>query len=308
MVRDAARRTLSSQELSATTRLDEVLADDGSLDIEGSSLDDEALMAVLADAANATDRELRQAARDAAAGLAISLASRSDSTVRGPRRAATVRADRAEGDLDIDRSLPGVALAKAAGHPPRRDDLWVETRRDQRVHLCLVVDRSGSMAGERLATAAVTAAACVLGAARQRQLTTSVLLFNNRCVVLAEPSERRSVNDVIDDVLTLRGAGSTDLASAALSAGRRHAREAADRYLSIVVSDCAWNEGDDPRDALGALARLGPLSILIPAGADPEGAARRLGDDVGAMTRTGLRATTVANELAAVAVAARLTR
>ena len=53
--------------------------------------------------------------------------------------------------------------------------------------LCLVVDRSGSMGGERLAAAAVAAAACAWRAPRDW----SLLAFSDRVLVLKGQGQER---------------------------------------------------------------------------------------------------------------------
>ena len=63
------------------------------------------------------------------------------------------------GDLDVDASLDAVLEARAARRPPNLDDLTVRSWHRPGTALCLLVDRSGSMRGERLAAAAVAAAA-----------------------------------------------------------------------------------------------------------------------------------------------------
>ena len=69
--------------------------------------------------------------------------------------------------------------------------------------VCLLVDRSGSMGGARLAAAAV-AAACVAWRAPDDH---SVVAFGERPLVVQHQAGRRSAAVVADDLLALRGFG-----------------------------------------------------------------------------------------------------
>ena len=121
--------------------------------------DADGALVLLAALTGATDERLREAARRLAARVVL------DVTRAGPARATGVGrierrpADRAEGDLDLDASLEPLQLARAGGTAPPLDELRVSTWGRPSTALCLVVDRSGSMNGERLATAALAAAA-----------------------------------------------------------------------------------------------------------------------------------------------------
>ena len=71
----------------------------------------------------------------------------------------------------------------------------------------LLVDRSGSMSGDRLATAAVAAAACSWRAPSDW----SVLAFADRQLALQSQDDARAPAAVVGDLLRLRGQGTTDL-------------------------------------------------------------------------------------------------
>jgi uncharacterized protein with von Willebrand factor type A (vWA) domain len=83
--------------------------------------------------------------------------------------------------------------------------------------LCLLVDRSGSMGGKPLATAALAAAAV----AWRAPVDYSVLAFGKDVVVAKRPGRAKSGEQVVNDVLSLRGFGTTDLAGALQVAGEQ---------------------------------------------------------------------------------------
>ena len=67
---------------------------------------------------------------------------------------------------------------------------------------------------------------------------------------------------VVDDVLRLRGYGTTDLAAALDAARAQLARATARRRIAILMSDCRATAGNDPLVAAG---RLDELCVIAPA-------------------------------------------
>lgn len=177
------------------------------------------------------------------------------------------------GDLDVDASLETLLAATARGVPPDlaelRSTVWGRTS----VALCLLVDRSGSVGGARLATAALAAAAVALRA----PLDHSVLAFNDRVLVLSGQQDRRPVAEVVDALLALRGHGTTDLALGLDAARRQLLRSAATRRITVLLSDGRPTTGPDPVPAARALDEL---VVLAPA--DDADQARELAARAGA--------------------------
>jgi Mg-chelatase subunit ChlD len=67
---------------------------------------------------------------------------------------------------------------------------------------------------------------------------------------------------VINDVLTLRGYGTTDLAGALIAAQQQLTRSRAGRRIAILLSDCrATVDGD----AIAAAAGIDELVVIAPA-------------------------------------------
>ena len=118
---------------------------------------------MVADLVHATDERLRAQARRLAAQLVIDRCKAGRVVRTGIGRPRQVPAARG-GDLDVDASMDGIVTARGERRPPGLDDLTARDWGRQDLALCLVVDASGSMEGERLAAAATVAAACVLRA------------------------------------------------------------------------------------------------------------------------------------------------
>ncbi|RLV48599.1 VWA domain-containing protein [Nocardioides mangrovicus] len=241
--------------------------------------------------ATATDERLREAARRLAARLFWSHARRGAAEDRGVSRMRSVRHRPHEGDVDLERSTDALVRARAAGQAVDPDDLWTTTWRRAPTAWCLLLDRSGSMHGEALATAALATGAFLLRAGRER----AVLSFADDVVALASMADGRRDDDVLDRVLALRGSGTTELATALDAAADQLGRTAARRRVTVLLSDCRATR---PEEVPAAAGRHEELVVLAPAG-DPAAAL--------ALARaTGARVATVSGPSQVPAALARL--
>ncbi|MEC8070148.1 MAG: hypothetical protein VX143_10775, partial [Actinomycetota bacterium] len=130
-------------------------------------------MSLLAQMRGATDQKLAALAARLAGRLVLDVAKAGPVQARGVGTMASSPADRVAGDLDLDASLDGLLHARATGELIDAGDLRVRHWTQPATALALVIDRSGSMSGKRLATAAVAAAAC----AHRAPVDWSVLAF-----------------------------------------------------------------------------------------------------------------------------------
>lgn len=219
--------------------------------------DPDAALVMLVDMARATDEGLRVAARRLAARVVLDRARAGTPRSGGTRVLRAVPADRG-GDLDIDASLEAVAAARAERRPPGLDELVARTWGSPELALCLVVDSSGSMGGTRLAAAALTAAACALRAPGEH----AVLSFAREVRVLRPLDGQRPASAIVDDVLALRGHGTTSLSAALRAAAGQLGLSRAGRKVVILLSDC---RGTDEDDAAAVAALLPELLVLAPA-------------------------------------------
>jgi Mg-chelatase subunit ChlD len=214
-------------------------------------------LALLVDMAGATDERLRAAARDLAGRIVLDRARSGTPRGRGIGRLRSVPAD-AGGDLDLDASLGAVVEARAVGRAPGLDELTARTWARPTLALCLVIDASGSMAGDRLAAAALTTAACAWRAPGDY----AVLAFAREVVTVRAMDALGSPDAVVRSVLGLRGHGVTGLAAALRAADEQLARTRAARRVVVLLSDCRATDGEDP---VPVGARLPELLILAPA-------------------------------------------
>ena len=214
-------------------------------------------LSLLAQMRGATDRELAILAARLAGRLVLDVAKAGPIQARGVGSLASSPADRVDGDLDLDASLDALVHARGSGELVDAADLRVRHWTQPATAIALVIDRSGSMSGKRLATAAVAAAAC----AHRAPVDWSVLAFADRVIAVKSQDDSRSPLAVVDDLLRLRGQGTTDLAGALTAAGRQLERSRAKRRVTILMSDCRATAGSDPV----AIARsLDELCIVAP--------------------------------------------
>jgi hypothetical protein len=218
------------------------------------SADPDAAVALLADLAAATDPHLRAEARRLAGRLLPQLGRVGPPQRRGTRRLVWRRAA-PEGDLDVDRTLE-----RSHGARPRdpRDLVGRELAGAPR-SVCLLVDRSGSMSGHAVGMAAVAAAAVVRAAGER--LRCGVVAFAAEPLVLLDVhAERpRPASAVVDDLLSLRGHGTTDLARVLRVACAQLEHVAPGGRTALLLSDCLATTGGDPLPAAGGLDRLDVL-------------------------------------------------
>lgn len=239
----------------------------------------------------ATDPTLASLAARLAGRLLLDVARVGPSESRGIGRLVTGAADRFDGDLDVDASLDALLDARAGGRSLVADELRVRHWTKPAMALSLLVDRSGSMSGDRLATAAVAAAACSWRAPSDW----SVLAFSDRQLALKAQDDERAAAVVVDDLLRLRGRGTTDLDAALRSSARQLERSRAKRRVTILLSDCRATAGVDPvRSARG----LDELCVIAPAGDADD--AREFARSVGATFASVKSALEIPAALAAV--------
>ena len=220
--------------------------------------DPDAALTLLVEMSTATDEHLRAAARSLAARVVLDRARTGLPRSSGTRTLRPRRADLG-GDLDLDASLDVLAAARAESRPVGLDELVARDWGRPETALCVVIDSSGSMSGERLAAAALTAAACAWRAPGD----CAVLAFAREVTVLRAMSSSRPAASVVDPVLSLRGHGVTALATALRAAGDQLAASRAARRVVVLLSDCRATDEQDPLPAARALPEL---LVLAPAG------------------------------------------
>jgi Mg-chelatase subunit ChlD len=234
--------------------------------------DPDQTLTLVVEMSHATDEELRAAVRRLAPRLIL------DQTRRGiPRRGGVAKPRPVPahqgGDLELDRSMDAIVAARAESRMPGLDEMTAVQWARPELAICLVIDHSGSMNGARLTTAAVTGAACLTFAPEEH----AVLAFAARTRTLRPLTDTTGPTRTIEQILALRGHGTTGLAGALRAAQVQLAGARARRRVTLLLSDCRVT---DEVDAIPAARALDELVILAPAGDDDE--AVRLARESGA--------------------------
>lgn len=218
--------------------------------------DSDETLTLLVEMSVATDEALRSQVRRLAPRLIL------EQTRRGLPKSSGVARRRIRsvvdgGDIDLDRSMDRVLGARAEGRQPRLDELLVSDWAKPELSLCLVIDRSGSMNGARLTTAAVAAAACASLAPREN----AVITFAAQVDALKPMNERRAASETVASILSLRGHGTTSLSAALEAAHAQLGRAGARRKVTLLLSDCRATE---EAEAIVSASKLQELIILAP--------------------------------------------
>ncbi|WP_285657560.1 vWA domain-containing protein [Actinomycetospora sp. NBRC 106375] len=249
LLRDQARRTETRADLSRRhgDELQQVSPTVGVLDeaaVSGAYDEDpDATVDLLADLARATDPLLRAAARRLAVRLLVPPARAGETERRGSSRLATVAGEGL--DLDLDATLERSLVHR----PIRAEDLrWRGWRSPGRA-IVLLVDASGSVAGKPLSTAVTTAGALAAGLRSDDEI--AVIAFWSRAVVLRHLHSPAPASAVLDSLLDLRGGSTTDLALGLRTALAQAAAARVPHADVLVLTDGAWNEGEDPAPVAG---------------------------------------------------------
>ena len=255
-----AGKTVGRHELSRHARFSEISPEVGVLDeaaMRQVLAADPAAFELLAAMTTATDERLRAAAIRLSSSIVLDRARAGPASMRGSSRLRPVRGAH-DGDLDLDATIEGVAAARAQARPVTLDDLTTVHWARPRTAFAVVVDRSGSMTGARLAAAATVAAACALRAPAEH----AVLSFAGSAELIRPLVSDLAPAAVAERLLRLRGHGVTRLADALHAAGGQLAHARARRRVVILLSDCRSTDDDDTLEAARALPEL---IILAPA-------------------------------------------
>lgn len=231
-------------------------------EIDEAALDDalqvspDEMMALLGDMVQATDEKLRARAKELAARIVLDRARVGQPGSRGSSRMRRIPADRG-GDIDIDSSFEAITEAHAAGREPSLEEIWARDWAKSELAICLLLDTSGSMSGDRLTSSAITAAACAWRAPGEF----AVVKFAREAEIIRPIDGRRTAGEVINDVLALRGHGITGLAGGLKAAVDQLAGARAQRRVVVLLSDCRETDDVDP---VPAASTVDELVILTP--------------------------------------------
>jgi Mg-chelatase subunit ChlD len=181
----------------------------------------------------------------------------------GSRRVVT-RRDPTGADIDLDATL----AARGAEPHWRAEHLHTRSWRATGRACVLLVDSSGSVAGDELAVAVLTASALAQRMRPGDEL--AVVAFWSTAVVLQPLSAGVRPDVVVNRLFDLRGSGTTDLDLALRTARQQLARTRTAARDVLLLSDGMPTGSPDPRPAAAALARAGARLHVLGLSAEPE--------------------------------------
>jgi Mg-chelatase subunit ChlD len=213
---------------------------------------DEAASVVVPEAVAAIDPIVRTRARQIAARLAMPRARRDATSRRGIGELGSLPYRGGSDEIDLDATIEVLAE-----HPvPEDEDIIVRDRIRTKRSVVLAVDVSGSMKGERVATAAATVGA-LAGELEHDDL--AVIAFWSDAAILLNLGQPVKPMDLLDAIMRIPAQGLTNVAFPLELASKQLARAPLRDARVILLSDCVHNAGPDPRPFAGRLPRLDVL-------------------------------------------------
>lgn len=213
---------------------------------------DEAASVDVPEADAAIDPVARTRARQIAARLAMPRARRDATSRRGIGELGSLPYRGGSDEIDLDATIEVLAE-----HPvPEDEDIIVRDRIRTKRSVVLTVDVSGSMKGERVATAAATVGA-LAGELEHDDL--AVIAFWSDAAILLNLGQPVKPMELLDTIMRIPAQGLTNVAFPLELAAKQLARAPLRDARVILLSDCVHNAGPDPRPFAGRLARLDVL-------------------------------------------------
>jgi Mg-chelatase subunit ChlD len=213
---------------------------------------DEVASVVVPEADATIDPVARMRARQIASRLAIRRPRRDATSRRGIGELGSLPYRGGSDEIDLDATIEVLAERPV----PEDEDIVVRDRIRTKRSVVLAVDVSGSMKGERVATAAATVGA-LAGELEHDDL--AVIAFWSDAAILLNLGELVKPMDLLDAIMRIPAQGLTNVAfPLELAAKQLHRAPVRDARV-VLLSDCVHNAGPDPRPLAARLPRLDVL-------------------------------------------------
>lgn len=198
------------------------------------------------------DPQVRALARAIASRMSIPKPRIDETARRGLGELETLPYRGSSDEIDLDRTIEVLAETPV----PEDEDILVRERLRTKRSVVLLVDVSGSMKGERIATAAATVGA-LAGELTHDRL--AVVAFWSDAAVLLHLGEAVRPMELLDAILHIPARGLTNVAFPLEVAARELAGVPSREARVILLSDCVHNAGPDPRPIAAKLPRVDVL-------------------------------------------------
>jgi len=162
--------------------------------------------------------------------------------------------------VDVDETLENLlSKGKTVDMIDYDDFLVAETVHGRRA-VCIALDVSGSMSGEKLAYLAICATMLVY-AMRRDEL--ALCFFESNTHVVKDLGEEADIEEIADDLLTLQPMGGTMVSRALQWASHNFKQTAAQDKLCVIFSDGEIFDLEESLPSLRALRALGVRQVLV---------------------------------------------
>ena len=197
---------------------------------------------------------LKRLTRSSILKLSLRVASeglRGDIPVRGEYQYQT--------DFDLEATMEQLLERYPTDIPVlRRNDIVGIERRERKKNGVLVLDASGSMMGERNINAALSAAVMAYS---MRQDKFGVIAFNTKAFLIKGIKDDLPIEEIMDRILDLEAVGYTNIEDG-LKMGALQIKNLKTRFKwAILLTDGAYNKGDDPRYLCKHFTKLHVLNL-----------------------------------------------
>ena len=142
-------------------------------------------------------------------------------------------------DINIDKTIENILDHGYKG----LDLLAVYEQAYKDYGFAVIIDRSASMAGYKITLAALVAAT-IAYACRNRRY--SVLAFNTEVEFLKKFNDYVDVEELVDNILSLKAYGYTDIALGIVEAYKELKANNVSKTIGILITDGEWTAGDNP--------------------------------------------------------------
>ncbi|MFX1239172.1 MAG: VWA domain-containing protein, partial [Promethearchaeota archaeon] len=140
-----------------------------------------------------------------------------------------------------------------------RDVFGIKRKREKR-KVVMILDTSGSMYGRLLLNAALTTSVLAYNMEKENY---GIVLFNSTAMLLKHINEKKSIKDIIDEILDSEAVGFTNI-YIGLEKGLKELNKVKDNtrnQFGILISDGNYNRGEDPIKLAGQFPKLHVIGI-----------------------------------------------
>lgn len=162
-------------------------------------------------------------------------------------------------EFDLDETIQHNPLKILDRTLSYRDVYGIKRQRQKR-RIVMILDTSGSMYGRLLLNAALTTSVLAYNMEKENY---GIVLFNSTAMLLKKIDERKSIKDIIDEILDSEAVGFTNI-YIGLEKGLKELHKIKDsskKQFGILISDGNYNRGENPLKLASQFPKLHVIGI-----------------------------------------------